>query len=83
MADEHYCCTAGEKVGVHEGPRSHAMGVDATPFVEPLWASDTPGFLSYHSEIPYSKGASLWHMLEAFWDAAGQDAFRVCTTQAA
>lgn len=67
----------GENVGVHEGPRSHAMGVDATPFVEPLLTSRALSFLSYHAEIPYSKGASLWHMLEAFWDSAGQDAFRV------
>lgn len=62
---------------MHEGPRSHAMGVDATPFVEPLLTSRALSFLSYHPEIPYSKGASLWHMLEAFWDSAGQDAFRV------
>ena len=68
---------AGENIGVHEGPRSHSLGVDATPFVEPLLSANTPGFLSYHPEIPYSKGASLWHMLEAFWDSAGQDAFRV------
>lgn len=67
----------GENVGVHEGPRSHAMGVDATPFVEPLLMSRALSFLSYHPEIPYSKGASLRHMLEAFWDSAGQDAFRV------
>ncbi len=67
----------GENVGVHEGPRSHAMGVNATPFVEPLLTSRALSFLSYHPEIPYSKGASLWHMLEAFWDSAGQDAFRV------
>jgi len=53
------------------------MGVDATPFVEPLLTSRALTFLSYHAEIPYSKGASLWHMLEAFWDSAGQDAFRV------
>ncbi|KAL0033662.1 hypothetical protein WJX79_010747 [Trebouxia sp. C0005] len=66
----------GENVGVHEGPRSHAMGVDASPFVEPLFTSRALSFLSYHPEIPYSKGASLWHMLEAFWDSAGQDAFR-------
>lgn len=68
---------AGENIGVHEGPRSHSLGVDATPFVEPLLSANTPGFLSYHPEIPYSKGASLWHMLEAFWESAGQDAFRV------
>ena len=56
------------------------MGSDATPYVEPLLSPDTPGFLSYHGEIPYAKGASLWHMLEAFWDAAGQEAFRVWKT---
>ena len=72
-----YVSAVGENVGVHEGPRSHAMGVDATPFVEPLLTSRALSFLSYHPEIPYSKGASLWHMLEAFWDSAGQDAFRV------
>ncbi|KAL0039225.1 hypothetical protein WJX77_012027 [Trebouxia sp. C0004] len=66
----------GENVGVHEGPRSHAMGVDATPFVEPLLTFRALSFLSYHPELPYSKGASLWRMLEAFWDSAGQDAFR-------
>ena len=72
-----YVSAVGENVGVHEGPRSHAMGVDATPFVEPLLTSRALSFLSYHPEIPYSKGASLWHMLEAFWDSASQDAFRV------
>ena len=70
----------GEATGVHEGPRAHAMATDGTPFVQPLLSTGTPGFLSYHSEIPYSKGASLMVMLEAYWQSVGEDAFRVMPT---
>lgn len=68
-------CVTGEKVGIHEGPRTLAMGSDGTPMLEPLLSPGTPG--PYHGEVVYSKGASLWHMLEAYWDALRQDAFRV------
>ena len=69
---------AGENIGVHEGPRENGLMTDASPYIEALLFTYTPNnFLSYYPAIPYSKGASVWGMLEAFWDAAGPDAFQV------
>ena len=69
---------AGENIGVHEGPRETALQADVSPNIEALLFSYTPdNFLSYFPYIPYSKGASVWNMLEAYWDTAGPDAFRV------
>ena len=51
--------------------------MDASPYVEPLLSSLTPGFLAYYPRIPYSKGAAVWHMLEAYFNSAGEDVFRV------
>ncbi|KAL3162156.1 hypothetical protein ABBQ32_009864 [Trebouxia sp. C0010 RCD-2024] len=65
----------GEDIGVHEGPRSLAMGADGTPLVKPLLSTD-PGFLQYHPEISYSKTAAVLRMLEAFWDSAGENTFQ-------
>ena len=63
---------------MHEGARESGLATDASRFIEPLLFAYTPdNFLSYYPMIPYSKGASVWAMLEAFWDSAGPDAFRV------
>ena len=69
---------AGENIGVHEGPRQNALTTDSSPYIEALLFDYTPdNFLSYFPAIPYSKGASVWNMLEAYWDTAGPDAFQV------
>ena len=77
-----FTCGTGENIGVHEGARESGLSADSSPFVEALLFTYTPdNFLSYYPMIPYSKGASVWGMLEAFWDSAGPDAFRViCLT---
>ena len=75
---------AGQAIGVHEGPREVALQVDGgSPMPSIVPNMEAPGQTPFSAkgEIIYSKGAAVLHMLEAYWNAAHEGAFRVSCCQ--
>ena len=70
----------GQAIGIHEGPRDVALQADGSypmPSIVPHMEGPGQTPFSAKGEIIYSKGAAVLHMLEAYWNAAREGAFRV------
>ena len=67
---------AGEAIGIHEGIRQTALLADQEPLTAPL-VTTPDSTLERSSEILYSKGASVFMMLQSFLDATQSGIFQV------
>ena len=71
--------TAGESIGIHEGPRSTALLADREPYTSALVPSDSDK-LRPSGQITYSKGAALLAMLQDLLDSEAPGSFQVILT---